>query len=49
MYLYQKELRKSFRIDTMFVGDVPESYIRVPDGSNDYLNFVPTNDPFDGK
>ena len=37
--------------ETIIVGDVPESYINVPEGNNnnDYLNFVPTNDPFDGK
>jgi sporulation protein YunB len=37
--------------ETIIVGDVPESYINVPEGnnSNDYLNFIQTNDPFDGK
>lgn len=37
--------------ETIIVGEVPESYINVPEGNNnnDYLNFVPTNDPFDGK
>ena len=37
--------------ETIIVGEVPESYINVPDGTNnnDYLNFVPTSDPFDGK
>ena len=46
-----KRIHKSFRADTMLVGDVPESYINVPEGNgnNDYLNFVPTNDPFDNK
>ncbi|MFZ5352470.1 MAG: sporulation protein YunB [Bacillota bacterium] len=31
--------------ETIIVGDVPESYISVPNGNNDYLNFVPTKDP----
>lgn len=35
--------------ETIIVGDVPESYINVPQDNNDYLNFVPTHDPFDGK
>lgn len=33
------------RVDTMSVGDVPESYISVPE--QDYPNFVPNPDPFD--
>lgn len=37
----------NFRLDTILVGDVPESYISVPKENNDYLNFVPTHDPFD--
>lgn len=31
----------------MLVGDVPESYISVPNDNNDYMNFVPTRDPFE--
>ena len=34
-------------MDTMLVGDVPESYITVPE--SDIPNYAPTNDPFDGK
>jgi sporulation protein YunB len=35
--------------ETIIVGEVPESYINVPKDNNEYLNFVPTQDPFDGK
>jgi sporulation protein YunB len=35
--------------ETIIVGDVPESYINVPSENNDYQNFIPTPDPFDGK
>jgi sporulation protein YunB len=35
--------------ETIIVGEVPESYINVPKDNNEYLNFVPTEDPFDGK
>ena len=35
--------------ETIIVGDVPESYINVPSTNNDYQNFVPMMDPFDGK
>jgi len=31
----------------MLVGDVPESYITVPE--SDIPNYTPSSDPFDGK
>jgi len=34
-------------MDTALVGDVPESYITVPE--NEVHNYSPTSDPFDGK
>lgn len=34
--------------ETIIVGDVPESYINLPQGSSDkFLNLVPTKNPFD--
>jgi sporulation protein YunB len=33
--------------ETIIVGDVPESYITVPE--SDIPNYTPTNDPFDNK
>gem|GEM_PF-4117209 len=36
-----------FLQDTMLVGDVPESYITVPE--NDIPNYIQTKDPFDNQ
>jgi site-specific DNA recombinase len=36
-----------FLSDTALVGDVPESYITVP--QNDIPNYIPSPDPYDGK